>query len=292
MLSILEFQEQFPDENACFNYLFNMKWPNGFICPRCSHNEAYVIKTRKLMECKSCRHQTSVTAGTIFHKLRQPLMVVVWACYWISTSKMGVSAKELQRKLGVSYQTAWTLGHKIRMAMKSSGKYKINKEAEFDEACLGYSKEDPEQGRAIIKVVVQVNPDTERMGIAYLEHIQSQFSKDVKAFLNRTVEPGTRIRTDGKKTYLFLKDQYDHEPHKMYDKKDNDIYLRMVHLVIANLKLWLRGMHHHMPHKHSQRYLDEFCFRFNRRWKLENIFDKLMVRALTTPTITFSELTG
>lgn len=244
------------------------------------------------MECASCRHQTSVTAGTIFHKLRQPLMVLIWACYWISTSKMGISAKELQRKLGISYQTAWTLGHKIRKAMKSSGKYKINKEAEFDEACLGISEKDPEEGRAVIKVVVQVDPEKERMGRAYLEHIQSQLSDDVEAFIKKTVEPGTYIRTDGKKTYLFLKEQYDHQPHKMYDKKDNDIYLRRVHLVIANLKLWLRGIHHHMPCKHSQRYLDEFCFRFNRRWNLENIFEKLMARIVTTTTVTFPELTG
>lgn len=292
MLTILEFQEQFPDEDACFNYLFQKKWPDGFICPRCSHKEAYVIKTRKLMQCKSCRHQTSVTAGTIFHKLRQPLMILIWACYWISTSKMGVSAKELQRKLGVSYQTAWTLGHKIRKAMKSSGKYKINKEAEFDETCLGFSEKNRDEGRAVIKVVVQVDPETERMGLAYLEHIQSQSSEEVKAFIQKTVEPGTLIRTDGKKTYLFLKEQYEHQSHKMYDKKDNDIYLPKVHLVIANLKLWLRGMHHHMPFKHSQRYLDEFCFRFNRRWRLDNIFDKLLARAVITPTITFSELTG
>jgi hypothetical protein len=292
MLTILEFQEQFPDEDACYNYLFQKRWPNGFICPRCSHNKAYVIKTRKLMQCKLCRYQTSVTAGTIFHKLRQPLMLLIWACYWISTSKMGISAKELQRKLGVSYQTAWTLGHKIRKAMKSSGNYKINKEAEFDEACLGISEKNPAEGRAVIKVIVQVNPELERMGLAYLEHIQGQSSKEVEAFIQRTVEPGTRIRTDGKKSYIFLKNEYEHQPHKMYDKKDNDIYLPKVHIVIANLKLWLRGMHHHMPFKHSQRYLDEFCFRFNRRWRLDNIFDKLIARAMTTPTITFAELTG
>lgn len=204
---------------------------------------------------------------------------------------MGISAKELQRKLGVSYQTAWTLGHKIRKAMKSSGNYKINKEAEFDEACLGFSDNDT-NGRAVIKVVVQTDPETDRMGLAHIEHIQSQSSKEVEDFINKTVEPGTRIRTDGKKSYICLKEKYEHQPHKMYDKKDNDIYLPKVHIVIANLKLWLRGMHHHMPYKHSQRYLDEFCFRFNRRWNLDNIFDKLMTRIVSTPPITFAELAG
>jgi hypothetical protein len=292
MLSIIEFQHRFPNEEACFEYLYNKKWPNGFVCPRCSHSEAYRVKTRKLLQCKKCRHQTSVTAGTIFHKLRQPLMVLIWTCYWIATSKKGISGKELQRKLGVSYQTAWTLGHKIRQAMKSSGKYQIINEAEFDETCLGEADKKFDKGRAIIKVVVQVNRENQRMGRAYLEHIQTENSKDVKEFINKTVAPGAIIRTDGKKTYHFLKVEYHHHPHKMYDKKDNDIHLPKVHIVIANLKMWLSGVHNHLPYKHSQRYLDEFCFRFNRRWRLDTIFDKLINRAVITPAITYAELTG
>jgi len=292
MLSVIEFQRQFPDEEACLNYFYKTRWPDGFVCPKCSHTEAYQVKTRKLLQCKKCRHQTSVTAGTVFHKLRQPLMVLMWTCWWMSTCKKGISAKELQRKLGVSYQTAWTLGHKIRLAMKSSGRYKINKEAEFDETCLGKSDKKFDKGLAVIKAVVQVDPENTKMGLAYLEHIQSQASEDVKAFINKTVEQGSVIRTDGKKSYIFLKNEYRHHPHKMYDKRDNDIHLPKVHIVFANLKMWLSGVHNHLPYKHSQRYLDEFCFRFNRRWRLDTIFDKLLVRTVTTSTVTYAELTG
>lgn len=292
MLSILDFKKQFPDEQACFQYLLKKRWPNGFICPKCSHDQAYFIKTRKLMQCKKCRHQTSVTAGTIFHKLRQPLWLLLWTCYWMATTKKGISAKELQRKLGVSYQTAWTLAHKIRIAMKSSGKYPINNEVEFDETCLGKADKKYDKGRAVIKAVVEVDPNTHRMGRAYIEHIQSEKSEDVKTFIHKTVKSGCVIRTDGKKTYIFLKKEYKHHPHKMYDKKDNEIHLPKVHIVIANLKMWLRGMHNHLPYKHSQRYLDEFDFRFNRRWKLENIFEKLVTRAIERSTLTYAELTG
>jgi len=292
MLTILDFQNRFPDEEACFQYLFKKRWPDGFKCPKCSHDKAYIIKSRNLMQCKKCRHQTSVTSGTIFHKLRQPLLLLMWVCYWMSTTQKGISAKELQRKLGVSYQTAWTLGHKIRLAIKSSGNYRINNEVEFDETCLGEADKKFDRGRAVIKAVVEVNPENQRMGLAYLEHIQSEKSKDVESFIKRTVEPGSVIRTDGKKTYLFLKNDYLHHPHKMYDKKDNEMHLPKVHILFANLKMWLRGVHNHLPYKHSQRYLDEFNFRFNRRWKLENIFDKLMTRAVERSTITYAELTG
>jgi transposase-like protein len=176
--------------------------------------------------------------------------------------------------------------------MKSSGNHQIDSEIEFDEICLGESDKKFDKGRAVIKVVVQVHGDNQKMGRAYLEHIQSQKSEAVKKFINKTVEPGSVIRTDGKKTYHFLKNEYQHHHHKMCDKKDNDIHLPNVHIVTANLKMWLSGVHNHLPYKHSQRYLDEFCFRFNRRWQLDNIFDKLINRAITTPTVTYAELTG
>lgn len=291
MLTIFEFQERFPDEEACFHYFFEKKWPNGFDCPRCHHNQAYKLKKRKLMQCKSCKYQASVTAGTIFHKLRQPLSVLIWACYWIATTKKGISALEIKRKLGFkSYQTAWTLTHKIRKAMKSSGQYPIQSDVEFDETFLGPSEKPDDDRRAVVKTVVET--DGSSMGRAYLEHIQSQKSQEVESFIQKTVAPGVIIKTDGHVSYKILKEQYQHKPHIMYDKKDNEKHLPKVHIVAANLKMWLRGTFNHLPYKHAQRYLDEFCFRFNRRWKLENIFDKLMIRAFITSTVTYAELTG
>ncbi len=291
MLTIFEFQKRFPNDEACFHYFFEKKWPNGFDCPRCDHNQAYKLKKRKLMQCKSCKYQASVTAGTIFHKLRQPLSVLIWACYWIATTKKGISALELKRKLGFkSYQTAWTLTHKIRKAMKSSGQYPIQSDVEFDETFLGPSEKPDDDRRAVVKTAVET--DGTSIGRAYLEHIQSQKSQEVASFIQKTVAHGVLIKTDGYVSYKFLKEQYQHKPHKMYDKKDNEKHLPKVHIVVANLKMWLRGTFNHLPYKHAQRYLDEFCFRFNRRWKLENIFDKLMTRAFITSTVTYAELTG
>ncbi|MBZ0265036.1 transposase, partial [bacterium] len=83
-MSFFEFKERFPDEDACFDYMVKVRWPNGFFCPRCSHQHAYPIRKRKLFQCADCRHQVSVTAGTVFHKLRQPLQKLFWAMYWVA----------------------------------------------------------------------------------------------------------------------------------------------------------------------------------------------------------------
>jgi transposase-like protein len=137
MMTIFDFKKQFPNEQACFDYLFKKKWPNGFLCPHCNHKKAYRLEKRKLMQCASCKYQASVTAGTVFHKLRQPLYNLLWTCYWVATTKKGISALELRRKLGIkSYQTAWTLLHKIRKAMKSSGAFPISSNVEFDDTYL------------------------------------------------------------------------------------------------------------------------------------------------------------
>lgn len=291
MLTIIEFNNQFPDETACFNYLYKKKWPSGFICPKCQHTEAYYIKTRKLMQCKKCKHQASITAGTIFHKLRQPLLILMWACYWIATTKKGISAKELQRKLGLGgYQTAWTLLHKIRNAMESSGQYPITGDVEFDGTFLGLSEKKDDASRAHVKVVVETDGTT--IGRAYMEHVPDQKLKTIKSFVNKTVSLGSVIKTDGHVSYKFMKKQYIHYPYKMYDKKDNNKHLPKVHIVITNLKNWLRGTFNHMPNKHCQLYLNEFCFRFNRRWNLENIFEKLIDRTFSTQKITYAELIG
>jgi len=142
IFTLFDFQKHFPTEEDCFNYLLKERWPNGFICPRCKHKEAYRITTRKLFQCKNCCYQVSVTAGTVFHKLRQPLLTLFWAVYLVSTTKKSISALELKRKLGIkSYQTAWLLLHKIRKSMDSANTIIINSDVEVDETYVGGSAE-------------------------------------------------------------------------------------------------------------------------------------------------------
>ena len=293
ILSFFDFQDSFPDEQACFDYLFKLRWPDGFKCPKCQHDQASFISTRKLFQCSSCRYQASVTAGTVFHKLRQPLQKLFLAVFLFSTSKKGISAMELQRKSGIkTYRSAWTLLHKLREGMKSSGLFPLTGPVEVDETYIGGSREGTRGRGAEGKVLVAVETkEKKKMGRAYLEPIQDAGKKELGQFVKDHVEPGTKLFTDGWKSYDHLKGLYQHIPNTQHETEKSGETLPKVHIVITNVKTWLRGTLNRYPdEKYMPRYLDEFEFRFNRRWNLFNIFDKLLTRCVQRSTITLAEL--
>ena len=295
ILSFFEYQEQFSDEEDCFKYLFRLRWPNGFVCPKCGGSEYYMIYKHKRFQCKQCRHQTSVTAGTVFHRSHQPLRILFMAVYLIATSKKGLSAMELRRKLGINgYKTAWLLMQKIRTAMASSGKFLLTRMVEIDETYIGGHREGPRgrgaKDKTLVAIAVETNGST--MGRAYLKTINSLTMTELEQFVKDHVARATKVSTDGHKSYGSLNNDYVHIPVKNSKACSKSDVLPKVHIVVANLKMWLRGTYNCLPAKHLQRYLDEFVFRFNRRWNLENIFDKLLVRCVNTNTITYAELTG
>ena len=117
-ISFFEFQERFLREDDCFQYLKKLRWPDGFTCPRCGHTEAYFMKRRKIFQCKNCRHQTSITVNTIFHRTHVPLRKWFWAIFLVGADKRGCSAKRLEKLIGVHYATAWLMIHTIRRAVK------------------------------------------------------------------------------------------------------------------------------------------------------------------------------
>ena len=294
-MDLLQFQKMFPDEEACFDYLVKSRWSQVFICPKCGHAEYYQLVRRKLFQCKACRHQTSVTAGTVFHRSKLPLQKLFWAVYLVTTIKKGMSALELQRKLGIgSYKTAWLLLHKLRKAMVSSGDFPLNVSVEADETYIGGQREGKTgrgaDGKSLVAVVVET--DGKNMGRAYLKKIENASMKELGSFLGVRIEKGTKVITDGWSAYNFLSAEYVHAPIKAKERINGDELLPKVHIVIANLKMWLRGTFNRYPEKHIQKYLDEFSFRFNRRWNLNNIFDKLLNRCIQRTTVTLAELTA
>lgn len=295
ILSLFEFLNRFPSEEECFHYFVTKRWPDGFVCPKCGNRKAYFIASQHRFQCSSCRRQTSVTAGTAFHRLHHPLLRIFWAIYFIATSKKGISAQELQRKLKIrSYQTAWLLLHKIRAAMASSQMFPLTGDAEVDETLIGGRRPGKRgrgaDGKSLVAATVETNGKT--MGRAYLETIENATTDNLTSFLSRYLTPGVKVTSDGFKSYGFLSAYFNHVPVKRSMVATDDEVLPKVHIVIANLKMWLRGTYNCLPSKHLQRYLDEFVFRFNRRWKLENIFEKLLLRCITTPSITYADLTG
>ena len=137
--SLHEFQKEFSTEEACAQHLREMRWPDGFRCPRCGHGEAWLIRTRNILDCKSCRAKISLTAGTIFHKTRTPLVKWYWLIYHMAMDKVGVSISEMQRVLEIrDYKTAWLMGHKIRKAMadRDAG-YSLAGLVEMDDSFFG-----------------------------------------------------------------------------------------------------------------------------------------------------------
>ncbi len=295
VLTLFEFQKLFSTEEDCFNYLFEYRWPQGFVCPKCGCTEYYMLQRHKRFQCKQCRYQASLTAGTVFHKSHQPLRVLFFAVYLIGTSKKGLSAMELRRKLGIkSYKTAWLLMHKIRSAMRSSGTFLLSHMVEVDETYVGgYRKGSRGRGaknKTLVAIAVETNGIT--MGRAYLKTIDSVRADDLEQFVQGHILPKTKVHTDGLKSYKFLKNDYEHIPTVARQIGNIAHLLPKVHIVVANLKMWLRGTYNCLPTSHLQNYLDEFAFRFNRRWKLENIFDKLLLRCLNTNTITYADLKG
>jgi transposase-like protein len=243
------------------------------------------------------RLQASVSAGTVFHKLRHPLPRLFLAVFLIATNKKGISALELQRRLGIrSYQTAWLLLHKLRKAMTSSGQFPLKTMVEADETYIGGAQEGKTgrgaEGKSLVAAAVEVDPDKDTMGRTYLQKIATHSMAELGSFIQQHVEEGTTVITDGLPSYAFLNAGYQHHSLIIKEHKKSGELLPKVHIVIANLKMWLRGTFNRYPNKHIQSYLNEFCFRFNRRWRVENIFDKLLSRCILTTTITYAELTG
>ena len=147
-LSLLEFQRRFSSEEACQEAMEQARWPEGFVCPRCGHGRASRIQTRRLLQCAGCHYQASLTAGTILHKTRTPLVKWFWAIWMVAQDKGGTSAVRLSRQLDLGYRTAWTMLHKLRKAMgQRDAGYTLTGSIEMDDAYFGGAVAGKKRGR-------------------------------------------------------------------------------------------------------------------------------------------------
>lgn len=291
--SFFEFQERFQTEDDCFKYLKKLRWPDGFICPQCGHTEAYFMKKRKVFQCKNCRHQTSVTVNTIFHRTHVPLRKWFWAIYLVGSDKRGCSAKRLEKLITVHYATAWLMIHKIRRAMKDrDSHYKMSNFIEMDDSYFGGSTSGKRGRGAANKsaVVVAVERRGSSAGYTAMEVVESMHSKHLKDFALRAIEENQMIHTDDYPSYNVLKETFHHlsETVKPFEAMKK---LPWAHILLGNVKNFIRGTYHGVSHKHLQSYLNEFCYRFNRRFNELQITDRLLTACLSTSGITYAELT-
>lgn len=295
--TILEFEERFATEEACRQYLFDLRWPEGFCCPRCGHGDAWATKMG-LLRCRMCDGQISVTAGTIFQDTRKPLRLWFRAIWYVVNQKNGVSALGLQRVLGLgSYRTAWTWLHKLRCAMVRPGRERLSGTVEVDETYVG-GKKPGKRGRGAdgkTLVVVAVEDKGNRLGRIRLCRVADASAASLKGAVKESVAPGSVVRTDGWIGY----EQLDSEDyiHTLVRPTGNvgDNLLPLVNRVVALLKRWLQGTHQGAVHpSHLDYYLDEFTFRFNRRTSRSRgkLFYRLIQQAADIAPVTGHNIRG
>jgi len=292
-----ELEARFATEAACREYLFQLRWPDGFRCPRCGETKSWP-KGDGVVRCAGCDYQVSVTAGTVFQDSRLPLTLWFRAVWWVTSQKNGVSAMGLQRVLGLkSYKTAWTLLHKLRRAMVRPGRDRLSGRVEVDEALIGGEEEGVHGRQTETKAMIAVAAEEDGPGIGRIRMrcIPDASANSLIPFVEDSVEPGDVVHTDGWLGYLPLKGKgYGHEVTflKGNSKSASELMPR-VHLAVALLKRWLLGTHQGgVSLEHLDAYLDEFTFRFNRRKSRSRgkLFYRLLEQAVAVEPIPYKSL--
>ena len=295
--TLAEFQARFATEGACQDYLAASRWPDGYRCPACGHSAATELADRLLWQCRACRHQTSVTAGTVLHRTRLPLTQWFRAAYLVTTHTPGVSALQLQRQLGLPrYETAWMMLQKLRRAMVRPDRTPLHETVEVDETYVGAPEVGLRGGRELRNkalVVAAVEVRGKGSGRVRLRVVPDASGPTLTGFVQANVAPGAIVVTDGWPSYGPLaKLGYRHRPRTQGAAKRAGKMLPRVHRVFGNLQTWLRGTHHGVGHKHLQAYLDEFTFRFNRRRTPMAAFQTLLGLGSQQPPTTYKMLYG
>lgn len=295
-VDVIDFQDMFPTEKACYEYLRLVRWPDGFKCPFCSGANYWEHK-REILRCVTCRRDISLTANTIFQDLRKPLRQMFQAMWYVVCQKQGVSALGLQRILGLgSYQTAWAWLHKLRTAMIRPDRDKLYGLVEVDETLVGGAHSGKRgrgaEGRELVLVAVEDKASS--IGRIRFEYIEDASARVLTKAVEEMVESGSTIRTDGWKGYSDLKEHgYKHIVVKHSELKLGEDPTALVHRIASLLKRWLLGTHqggHQFSHLHY--YLDEFTFRFNRRTSRSRgkLFYRLVQQALQVEPAPLSTL--
>jgi len=287
-LSLFEFQEKFPDEDACLSYLSKEKWKFGFVCPNCGHTKYCSAIRIYDRQCTKCNRVTSPTAGTLFHKVKFSILKSFYIVYFLSTNKKGITSTELSRKLSLRQKTCWLFKRKVMTAMKSSGNNKIETNSEVDETVVGAQEEDVVGRKNNKKRLVVFAIEKKGRGVSrlYGKVIQHSSSKELGAFMKDTLSADCKIKTDKWSGYTPLKADFKNLTQIYSGEKGNNF--PELHRAIMIFKAWLRGVHHSV--RDLQSYIDEYTYRFNRNFMKENIFDNLMARMIAENPQTYKQV--
>lgn len=319
-MSALEFQDRFRSEESCEQALVKLRWPRGFICPNCGHDDAYFLQERRLMQCIICRHQTSVTAGTIFHGTKIPLRNWFWMIYLVAHDKGGASSSRIAEQLNMYQKTVWHILQKIKHAMgnrddaitlaglieldealigpeaRKTGRQKTAKEASIPGRhkglrCRGLAPISGVKKKTQTEIVVLVEDEGACAGNLVMKVLDYSDRQDIREIVEERVDPSQCFKTDGWQPHFVIQNMGHNLQTKVCSNSPLSVeWLPHVHRAISLLKRFLLGTYHGVSAKYLPRYLQEFCFRFNRRHKPKTIWQSLLNACLTTLPITYAEL--
>lgn len=297
--SLPDFFEKYGTEEQCRKALFDWRWPNGFVCPECGHTHHCLLNTNKLYQCYRCHRQTSLTSGTIFADTKLPLTTWFLALFLVTQTKNGISALELKRLLGVSYCTAWSINHKLMQVMKErDDSQPLAGIIQLDDAYWGGERHGGKRGRGAphkVPFVAAVSTNEEHHPIAMRLTKLKAFSKaEIERWASKHLQSSCTVISDGldcfsgvskagcKHVAIVTGGGPDSVKHEEFT---------WVNTMIGNVKRSLNGTYHNVSEKHLPRYLAEFNYRFNRRFKLDNMFARLAYVAVRTPPMPLRLLT-
>lgn len=288
-LSMPDFLKDYGTEGQCEQALEAIRWPNGFGCPRCGHAVHCVLRdgARKVFQCNACRHQASLIAGTVFQGTKLPLTIWFLAIYLISQAKTGLSALALKRHLGVSYPTAWLIHHKLMQVMaEREERYVLEGKVQVDDAYLGGERSGGKVGRGSENKVpfvaaVSLSEDGHPLRIK-LTPVSGFTLKAISVWAKDHLAPDCAVFSDGLACFgAVTAAGCSHQPTVMAGRKPKDVpEFKWINTILGNLKTSLSGAYHAFDfRKYAARYLAAFCYRFNRRFDLRTLHQRLLTAA-------------
>jgi hypothetical protein len=289
--SLIEFMKDYGTEEQCRKALFLWRWPQGYKCPECEGKSYCTLKARAVFQCNRCHHQQSLISGTIFSATKLPLTTWFLAIHLITQAKTGIAALALQRQLGVCYNTAWSIKHKLMQVMKERDDSKVlTGIIQLDDVYWGGEHHGGKRGRgspnktpfvAAVSVNDKGHPISMNMNV-----VEGFRSKEIARWAKRHLSPNSEVVSDGLACFSAVKEAGCQHTCIVTGGGPDCVSLQSftwVNTMIGNVKRSINGTYHAIDHKHLPRYLAEFCYRFNRRFVLEDMLPRLCYVALQTP---------
>lgn len=290
-LSEAELSERFGTEEACRQALFQMRWREGLECAACGGKSFCALTTRAVFQCNQCKKQVWLTAGTVFQDTKLPLTTWFRAIYHLTQSKGGISSVELARRLGVRQPTAWLMKHKLMraMAVREAEKPQLSGRVEVDDAYLGGARSGGKRGRgaagktpfvAAVETTAERKPKRLRLSV-----VKGFRKKEVAKLAKRDLAPGSTIVSDGLSCWTAVEEAgCDHRAMVTGSGRKAASWspFRSVNTALGNIKASITGTYRHISAKHAQTYLTSFAYRFNRRFQLDTILQRLAWAAVHT----------